>query len=279
MISTSGLPSALGLKLIESKRADFEASIEKNRLNAKEIEAFRSRISQITSPKELVEDREVYSFVMKAYDLEDQIFGKAMMRKLLDSDPNDKTSLINKMTKSSFREMFNDLGFGAAKDKNKDGTSVQYQPAKFLDSTWVEEMVDRYVNTKLINSELENNEFVGTALYVQSKAAKVTSWYTVLGDEKLQNFFYNALGMPEGMASTDIDAQVATLKKKFDLSTLNDPGVLEKMTRRYIAISEAKAASANLSSNPILQLFSNNGQQAITSINLEGWSAIKANKY
>ena len=279
MISTSGLPTALGLKLIESKRADFQASIQKNHLNAKEIEAFRSRISSITSPKELVEDREVYQFVMKAYDLEDQIFGKAMMRKLLESDPSDKSSLINRMTKSTFREMYNDLGFGAAQSVDEAGKTVQNQPAKFSDPDWIEEMVDRYVNMKLINSELENNEFVGTALYAQAKAGKISSWYTILGDKKLQSFFYNALGMPEGMANTDIDAQVNTLKKKFDLSTLSDPAVMEKLTRRYIAISEAKASAANLSSNPILQLFSNNGQQAITSINLEGWSALKANKY
>lgn len=270
MISTAGLPASLSLKLIERERAVFETSIEKNALNKREIDAFRERIGSVQTVEDLVGDYELYSFVMKAFDLEDQIFGKALMKKMWSSDGTDKKSLINKLTDARFKEAFKTLGFTDGGTKNPNTTN----------QNWVESMVDRYVDQKLITAQLADNEIVGNVLHAQAKMANVTSWYTVLADTKLQDFFYTALGFPDEMKSTDLDAQVTTLKKKFDLETIQDPEVFAQMQRRYIAIGEARAAQTSISDNPILQLFSNSStQQAITSINLDGLSLLRQGRY
>ena len=272
MISTSGLPAGFALKLIERSRDSFEESIQRDPANKREISAFRERIGQITTAEQLVNDFEVYSFVMKAYDLENQIYGKAMMKKVLSSNSEEKGSLVNKMTDTRFKDLYRAMGFTEAGTAN---TNTK-------DPEWVEAMVDRYIEQKLINGQLETNTPVGTALHAEARAPKLTNWYTVLADTKLQDFFYTALNLPDALKTSDIDVQAATLKKKLDLETLSDPKVMDRLISRYTAIAEAKAAQASLSSNPILQLFNKNrdsGQRAIIGISLDGLSSLRRGKY
>lgn len=293
MISTSGLSANLALKLINNKREVFETSIEKNVVNAREIKAFRERIGAIESPAALVADYEVYSFVMKAFDLESHIFGKAMIKKVLGANPDEKGTITSKMTDSRFKELSREMQFYApakledaatADDEgidlvvgDDDAETPYVKYPQFQDPAWIEAMVDRYVSQKLINSELENNETVGNVLHFEKKASSITGWYGVLADTKLRDFFYGALGLPD-MAASDLDRQVKVLSSKFDLTTLDDPKVRQKLTARYTAINEAKKAQENISSNPVLQLFSSSNN-AITSISLDGLSLLNRYRY
>ena len=273
MISTSGLSGAFALKIIDRSRDSFEEAIQRDPVNKREIAAFRERVGQITTAEQLVNDFEVYSFVMKAYDLESQIFGKAMMKKVLSSDSEDKGSLINKMTDNRFKDLYKAMGFTGGGTANSNTS----------DPEWVETMVSRYIEQQLINGQMESNTTVGTALHAEARAPALKNWYTVLADTKLQDFFYTALNLPDSLKSSDVDVQAAMLKKKFDITTLSDPGVMDKLITRYTAIADAKTAQDSLSSNPILQLFSNNnnsnGQRAIIGISLDGLSALRQGRY
>lgn len=268
MINTSTLPATLALKLVTSKRASFETSIRQDVVNAREIKAFEERIGAITSVEDLVKDYEVYAFVMKAHGLENQMFGKAMMKKVLVSDPDEKGALVNRLTDKRFRDIRNALEFG------KDGSA----PAKFQDADWRRGLVETYVSQKLMESQLEHNEPVGIVLHVQAKAAGISSWYNVLSDTKVQDFFYTALGLPESLKTTDVDKQAATLAKRFDLEKLKDPAELDKLIRRYTAMASVNAASGG-SSDPIVQLVSGAGSTSFSTINLSGLTALKAGKY
>lgn len=266
MIPTAGLPAALALKLIDRNPAKFSKAITDNVQNAREIKAFKERIGAVQSVDDLVKDYEVYAFVMKAFDLEDQMFGKAMMKKLLAADPKDKGSLISKMTDGRFVSINGAMGFSANGTANENTS----------DPVWVESMVQRYTQQKLINTQKDSNALVGAVLHLRQKAPTLSNWYTVLGDKTLQNVFFTALGLPDALVGTDIDKQVAALKKKLDLSTLNDPGVLDKLTTRFLAIGQAKQAQQALASNPILQLIgTGRGQSSITAINIDGLAQLR----
>ena len=78
MISISGLGSSTALKLIDATRDKQLDLMRDSAANKRAEEAFRDRIGDISSPEELIADFEVYSFVMRAFDLEDQIFGKGL---------------------------------------------------------------------------------------------------------------------------------------------------------------------------------------------------------
>jgi hypothetical protein len=105
MISTGGLAPLAALALIDRQGDRFAEAIRTEPAAKREIARFRDRIGKIESVDELVKDHQLYSFVMKAFGLEGEIFAKAMMKRILTSDPADKGSLVNRLTDPRYREI------------------------------------------------------------------------------------------------------------------------------------------------------------------------------
>lgn len=230
MISTSGLNSPVALQLIDATRSSQLRLLKDSPVNLRAEEAFRSRISAIKTPEALIADFEVYSFVMRAFDLEDQIFGKGMIRKILESDPVEPSSLLNRLTDSRFRELHLSLGF-----TTEDGP----QEPDFSADTFVEKVVERYYNRAFIISHSTENPIVGTVLEFREAAGEIGNWFDVLKSSELSTFFRTALGVPDAVAGLDLDRQVKILEERFDIAKLADPDEREAIVTRFIAISEA----------------------------------------
>ena len=230
MISISGLSSGIALRLLDSTRDRQIELLNSEPVHQRAAAAFEERMSSITTPEEFVNDFEVYSFVMRAFDLEDQIFGKGMIRKVLESDPEEPSSLLNRLTDSRFREMHLALGFTTT-----DGP----QTPDFSSEAFIESIKTRYFNRVYINSNDEQNSTVGSVLEFREKAGEITNWFQVLRDRTLTEFFQTALGLPSELSGLDLDMQKRILEDKFDLTKLSDPEERERLISRYVAISDA----------------------------------------
>lgn len=247
MISINGLASATALRLIDTTRDRQLELMQNDPVNKRGEEAFRERIANITTPEEFVADFEVYSFVMKAFDLEDQIFGKGMIRKILESDPEENTSLLNRLTDQRFRELHLSLGFTTAEGP---------QIPDFSGQAFQDAVVDRYYNRQLINDNDAQNSTVGTVLEFRDAADGLDNWFEILRDDKLTNFFQVALGLPTQISSLDLDKQRELFEAKFDLADLQKPEERERLINRYMAISDVtnpQSFSANDAALSILQ--------------------------
>ncbi len=243
MIPLAGLSTRTGLALADATRDRQVETIRNSAEHKRAIKAFEERIGDIKTVDQLMEDRELYVFVMKAHGLEDQIFGKAMISKILKSDPDDPKSLLNRLTDPRFRELHKNMGFGGGGEFN----------VKTFQSSWRREMVDRYVNERFTSAQADQNEAVGTVLEFRQKAASVKSWFDVLKDASVASFMRTALGLPKEAISLDIDKQAALFESKFDLKKLKDPAELEKLERKFVAITDAQDTS-RMSQNAALQL-------------------------
>lgn len=244
MISTQGMTSSLAMSLIGRTRETFEDGVRNGAVAKREIAAFKDRIGSIENVDDLLGDYETYSFVMKAFGLEDEIPAKAMNKKIMTSDPDDSSSLVNRLTSTVFKALNKDMGFatdGSADDRLKD-------------PLWVDAMVELYVDQRFIDGQTEMNEPVGIALDFQRKAEGLTSWYKVLADEGAAKVMRVALGLPESIGSADVDAQKRLFEKKMDIEDLQDPKVLESLVRRYTAISDANTAILNPTSTALTLL-------------------------
>ena len=244
MISTQGMTSTLAMSLIGRTRDTFEDSIRNDAVAKREIAAFKERIGSIENVDDLLADYETYSFVMKAFGLEDEIAAKAMNKKIMTSDPDDNTSLVNRLSNDVFKALNKDMGFGT------DGSAS----AQLQDPSWVDAMVELYVDQRFIDGQTEMNEPVGIALDFQRKAEGFTSWYNVLADEGAAKVLRVALGLPESIGTADIDAQKKLFEKKMDIEDLQDPKVIESLIKRYTAISDANNAILNPTSTALLLL-------------------------
>ena len=259
MIDTSGYSGRMALTLYDNDPASFESSVTSDAASQREIAAFKERIGSITTVDELIADTEVYSFVMKAFGMEDEMFGKAMNKQLMTSDAEDETSLVSRMSDDKYTELNETMGF------NTDGTTG----IDFKDEDWVNAMVDRYTEQRVIDTQKESNETLSTVLQFREEASGYTNWYSVLADEDASDFIKTALNLSSD-SSGDIDAQVRALEQKMDIEDLQDPAKVEELVSRYVAIKDAQN-SQDQSSNTLLALFTKNssGTYGVQSIDLE----------
>ncbi|MGR3571021.1 DUF1217 domain-containing protein [Brevirhabdus sp.] len=243
MISVTGMPTLLALQLVDATRDTQTQMIRSSARNARAIEHFNKNIGAVETVDQLVDDPELYGFVMRAFDLEDQIFGKALMKKVLKSNIEEPNALVNRLTDPRFRALYKEMGFGT------DGVGNINTAL----TAWRGRMVDRFVERQYINSNADQNETLGTALEFRRTAATIETPFDILKDAALSKFFRTALGMPAQTAGLDIDRQAALIDRKFDLSKLKDPAEVEKLIKRYVAISDATDGTAS-SNNAAVQL-------------------------
>ncbi|SHH79606.1 DUF1217 domain-containing protein [Cognatishimia maritima] len=229
VLSITGLGSQLALNLIDATRDRQIDTLRNEAVHERTADAFRERIASITTPEEFVQDFEVYSFVMRAFDLEDQIFGKAMIRKVLESDPSDDESLVNRLTNANLRDLHDALGFT---------TEAGPQTPDFSNVAWQESIVDNYFNTVFRNENAEQNNTVGTVLELREKVGEIDKWLDVLKDKEMGEFFRTALGLPKEMAALELEQQERIFEERFDIEKLKDPEVVQGLITKYVAISD-----------------------------------------
>lgn len=241
MISLTGMPTLTALKVVDATEAKQQDLLRADRRHARAIEHFETAIKDVETVDQLMEDYELYSFVMTAFDLEDQIFGKAMMSKILKSNVEDDKALINRMADPRFRALYDEMGFGT------DGVGN----LNTLNQKWRDGMVDRYIDRLYLNDALEQNQTLGTVLDFRRKVADLEKPLDVLKDRRMSEFFRTTLGLPAAMAGLDLDRQIGILTDRFDFEKLKDPVEVDRMINRYIAISDATKGVASVTSGAI----------------------------
>lgn len=242
MIPIAGMGASLALDVVDAVRTREIARLRDSPADARGIETFRERIAGIESAADLVEDPELYGFVMRAFDLEDRIFAKGMMRRIIESDPNDRTSLVNRLTDPRFERLNDALGL-------HDGSRPLTDPRR------QEEVVDRYLATRFEGSIARQDDIVGAALAFRRAAAEIDNPYDVLKDPEISEVMRRALGLPDAMATLDVDRQAEMISGRFDLSRLSDPNEVEKIVRKYVVVAEA-LSGASAASNAAVRLLS-----------------------
>lgn len=110
---TVGIPSGVaGWKLLQGKGpADFKA-FSKDASLQRELAYLREKLPTKLSAKDMLADRRLQTIVLKAYGLDSQIGFDGLMRKVLDSNPDDANSVAGRMTDYRFRQISKDLNYG-----------------------------------------------------------------------------------------------------------------------------------------------------------------------
>jgi hypothetical protein len=81
-------------------------------------------------------------------------------------------------------------------------------------------MVDKYLRQTLEEQAGDDNEGVRLALYFERKAESISNFYEVLADPALAQVVRTSLGLPDSIASADIDKQVEMIADRIDIETL-----------------------------------------------------------
>ncbi|WP_241488903.1 DUF1217 domain-containing protein [Shimia sp. SK013] len=233
------------------------AAFEKSPEIVSDTEYFAANIGEIDSAEELVNDFRLLKVALGAYGLDDDVYNKFFVQKILDEGTLTTDALANKLTDTKYKEMSADFGFG---DFSTPSTKL---------STFAGEIIEKYnerqfeisVGQQDANMRLALNLERELSIIANNDASPDTMWFSVLGSEPLRTVFETALGLPENFASLDLDRQVEELRSRVqnfmgdgEITQFSDPENLEKLNQRFLLMSQMQSFGVQSSGQIALTL-------------------------
>ena len=215
---------------------------------SREVDYYLENIGNVKSIKDLTSDYRLFSFAMKAHGLGDMTYAKAFMEKVLTEGTGDG-SFANSLSDKRYADFAETFDF-----KSFDTAATSFTKTQ-------QGVVDKYLRQTLEEQAGDENQGVRLALYFQRKADNIDSFYQILADPALSQVVRTTLGLPDSIASADLDKQVEMFSKRLDLETLADPDKLDKLLERFTTMWEVNNGAATQQAAGIAQLFntSSNG--------------------
>lgn len=193
---------------------------------------FTANIGKVKSIKEFVNNDKLYQYAMKAYGLADKIGEKDLMIEMLEGGIDDPNSPANVSPDKRFKEFVSVFNFVRNGEKTTSEVAAK-QPA-----------VDKYMRQTLEQDAGQQNEGVRLALYFARSAHKINNPFDILADKALATVVRTALGLPDSLATADIDRQAKMFEERLDFEDFKDPAKLEKFVTRFTALWEIKNPSS-----------------------------------
>lgn len=239
MLNVSGFP--LYSRLNAATLASEKASFAKRPAVTLDIAYFREKAATIKTPEEFTKNFRLMKFALDAYGLGSQISYTARNKQILLSDRSDQRSLVNRMTDPTYREI------NAAFDFTNSGVS------KLTDSKFLDQIAQKYSETKYEEDLGTMNPNLPTALYFERKIKSVKSGYEIIGDTQLFDVIKTVLNIPNSAVVGSVERVKAWIEKGFDLARVSDPKYIKNIVERYLVLKDVKANEST--SNPLLDLF------------------------
>jgi hypothetical protein len=209
---------------------------------------YHNTITKVRSLDDFLADKRLVAYVTKAFGVDANV-SKDTLRKVLTSDPMDKSSFVNRKGQDPrFRDLAAAFNFSADGKLKR----VAAQPAQSQSN--ILDISDSYVRQTMESDAGEQNEGVRLALYFQRKAASVTSPLDILADKALLKVVRTALGLPESISQAGIDVQAAMIKKRVDVADFQDPKKVDKFLARFASMYDVDNNTATTSSSALAVL-------------------------
>jgi hypothetical protein len=244
------LTTATSLRIVTANLDRSLKSVAKEPQVKRESAYYLAHIGEVKSIDDFVEDRRLFGYAMTAFGLEDMVYAKALIKKVLAEGIDSRSSFANQLADGRFREFaeaFNFARYG--------GTATVFERAR-------QGTIERYVRIRLEEQAGATDEGVRLALYFQRKAPGLSTAYGILADAALLKVAQTALGIPSASSNGDIDRQAARIGAKLDIKKLKEPEYLAKFLDRFAARWQA-AKGIDASSLPAL-LVGNPSESAIS---------------
>ncbi|MEM6850588.1 MAG: DUF1217 domain-containing protein, partial [Pseudomonadota bacterium] len=152
---------------------------------------------------------------------EDQVFAKALFKKLFAEGVTEPSALANRLTDPKFKAIAEDFGF------------VEFGPLKAQSKVFADSVVERYTATQLEKRAGEDNVAVRLGLYFDRVAPDVDSWFQVLADRALSEVVRTTLQLPPQIAAGDLERYANTLEERMDIADFKDPEKRDKFLQRF----------------------------------------------
>jgi hypothetical protein len=207
---------------------------------------YQENIGKVKTPADLVNNYRLFSYVLNAYGLGDQVYAKSLFRKVLEQGTGSAKNLAYTLNDPRILALAKAFNFAA------NGASTTSSSAVRTD------VVNNYVEQTLETNQGQFNTGVQLALYFQRNAPNIKSAYSILADKNLLTVVQTALGLSPYIGAMDVDRQATMLSKVLNLNDFQNPKKLTTFIQRFSVLYDANnAGSPNSQSSTVPTAFIN----------------------
>ncbi|MCA8910001.1 MAG: DUF1217 domain-containing protein [Rhodospirillaceae bacterium] len=205
------------------------------------VRTFMERIALAESPEEVLDDYELRTFILQAYNIDEELHNATgLLKRVLLDDLEGEDALVYQMQDQRFLKMATDLRMDQGLEVLQSGEG---QLA----------LIDQYYTVGLEMQVGDQNAAVREVLYFERSAGEAESLYQVLSDNALRTVVMGAYGLPEEMAYLDVDKQAEMLGQYIDVERLGEEDYRNQIIDRYLLAQDRESASTTYSG--VLSLF------------------------
>jgi Protein of unknown function (DUF1217) len=153
---------------------------------------YKANIGKVKTVDDFMKNDRLYHYAMKAYGLEDMIYAKAFMKKVLQSDLTDPNSYANKLVDKRYQEFAAAFSF-ASSDK-----------AVAQSANQTDEMIGLYTATVTRQVDAIDED----TRYYNLTIGNVKTVDQLLNDDRLRSYVFDVFGIDESQWSRDTIAKV-----------------------------------------------------------------------
>lgn len=246
VIPNSGLVGWAFLnRTLDTQTAAFDASSTIKR----DTDYFATKIGQIDTAEQLVNDRRLLGVALGAFGLQDDIDNKYFVRRMLEDGTLKADALANRMADDRYMQLTKAFGFG---DFDVPRTKLSY---------FSDEILTQYRDRSFEVAVGEQDENLRLALNAKRELSAIagesdsddTKWFRIMGNSPLRQVFETALGLPASFGQLDLDQQLGVFREKTnqqfgegEISQFTKPEAVDKIIKLFLVRAQlAETASAS----------------------------------
>ncbi len=230
----------LGWKILERTAETQKAVFAKSAEMQRSRDYFVQNISKIQSAENLVGDYKLLSVALRAFGLDDDMNNRFFIRKVLEADPQDETSLVNRLPDKRYQKLNAAFGFWKS-PSDRTGTIG----SEAISEMYTTRSFEKNIGKQHQEIELALNAKRELATISSADTSNDTKWLQIIGSKPLRKVFEGAFGLGSNFVKLPIDRQLSELKRKADqtigssdLGQLSNEDRAETLIKRYLLRSQ-----------------------------------------
>lgn len=192
---------------------------------------FQANIGKVTSVNDLLNNSQLYTYVMTAFGLSNMTYAKGLIRQVLTQGVSSSSSLANTLNDPRYKALATAFNFAANGAATTSSTSLQQTTIGNFDEQTLEKNVG------------QTSPGAQMALYFQRMAPNIASAYSILGDQTLLKVVETAYGLSSSISQQPIDQQANTIGALVNIADLQKPAYLQQLLLRFTANYDAQNPS------------------------------------
>lgn len=247
-----GLPGWRVLQRMEGRQKEIVA---KSPIVQRHTDHFRDRLELTDTADKLVGNYRMLSVALGAFGLQDDIGNKAFIKKVLESDLDDRKSLANRLGDKRYFRLAEAFDFHGKKNRTERPNDDQKKAdltefTNQIATAYRDREFERRVGLADESLRLALNAQREIAGFGSRDATEKTLWYEVLGNPPLRKVFESAFGFGAQFAKLPIERQLTEMMNGAErllgsssFTSIAEPENTEKLIRNFLVRSESVTSS------------------------------------